>query len=670
MHFWSGFEGPTQAGSPRLRRSGDHRASDGILKPLLGIKTDSARHDCPTLFCCRRAGIGEDGKTGKTNDRTRSKRKATICDSAQEDPFMQTRKTFLLLTLVVTLVSATLAFAGGHGSEHEGAQGELKDGDTVNIAGIIHDSHKEPVGECHVTIYENGSVVDHLETAHKGNYITRFKVEKGSVPGSTFVVEAKKASFKTQTVSFAGSDFAQKGDAFFVTEDLMLLRTQGAAFWIATLVFVLAYVLIAFELLHRTIAAMLGAALMLCLSYTLGTINPEFRIFSFERAIGSIDMNVILLLMGMMIIVGVLKNTGVFQWCAYMSYKIAKGRVFILTVILMSFTAVTSAFLDNVTTMLLLTGVAIEICLSVKLNPLSMLIPLVLASNVGGTATLIGDPPNIMIGSYAGLTFMDFVVALTLICVVAMVAMFLYTKVVWGKDYAESQASVADVGGFTAQLKEKYKIYDSTLLSYGLVILGFTVFLFLSHGYWHMEVSIAALTGASVLFTVAIVTKKVDMIHLIEKDIEWPTLMFFMFLFIIVGAVDEAGLLAVIADWILEMSKGNFMLSMTLILWVSAIASAFVDNIPFTATMLPIVAYLSKVILPGGENTLWWALALGACLGGNGTIIGASANVVTMGIAESKGYKISFGRFMKVAFPYMLLSIVICQAWLMIFRPA
>jgi len=227
-------------------------------------------------------------------------------------------------------------------------------------------------------------------------------------------------------------DFAQKGDEFYVTEDLTLPRVQGPAFCIATLVFLLAYALISFELLHRTIPAMLGAALMMCLSYTVGTINPEFRIFSFERAIASIDMNVIFLLMGMMIIVGVLKNTGVFQWCAYMSYKMAKGRVFLLTVILMIFTAVTSAFLDNVTTMLLLTGVAIEICVSVQLNPLYMLIPLVLASNVGGTATLIGDPPNIMIGSYAGLTFVDFVVALTLICAAAMVAMFFYSKLVWG----------------------------------------------------------------------------------------------------------------------------------------------------------------------------------------------------------------------------------------------
>lgn len=581
---------------------------------------------------------------------------------------MRTQKALLLITVALVLSVATLAFAGSHGAAHKPKHAEFSDGDTINIAGVVYDTHKEPIGECHVTIYENGNVVDSVETAHNGKYISRFKVEKGSVPEATFAVEARKTSFKTEKVTFNGTDFAQKGNHFYIAEDLTLPRVLGPAFWISTIVFICAYALIAFELLHRTIAAMLGAAFMMVISYTIGTINPEYRIFTFDYAIFSIDMNVVFLLMGMMIIVGVLKNTGVFQWCAYISYKIAKGKVFPLTVILMIFTAVSSAFLDNVTTMLLLTGVAIEIAVSCNLNPLHLLIPLVLASNVGGTSTLIGDPPNIMIGSYAGLTFMDFVIALAVLCGVGMLAMFVFTKLWWGRAYAKSQASVGNVEEFTAELKEKYKIYDPTLLTYGMIILGFTVFLFLSHGYWHMEVSVAALTGASILFTVGIITKKVDMLHLIEKDIEWPTLMFFIFLFVLVGAVEEAGLLALIADWILNVSKGNFWLAMTLILWVAALMSAFVDNIPFTATMLPIVFYLTKVI-PGSENTLWWALAVGACFGGNGTIIGASANVVTMGIAESKGYKISFIGFMKPAFPYMILSILIAQAWLMIFRP-
>jgi len=582
---------------------------------------------------------------------------------------MRTQKKLLLITLTIIICFMGTYALAGHGAKNGHEAVHIEGGEKVIMSGSILDSHQEPIGEAVIEVSMNGHDVAQVETPHNGNYLAEFMVEKHAMETAAFEVKVHKTGFGTKTIELKGNDFAQKGEYYYVNEAVSLDRVLGSAFWIATAIFILAYALITFELLHRTVAAMLGAAFMLGISYTIGTINPAFRILSFERAIGAIDMNVVLLLMGMMIIVGVLKNTGVFQWCAYFSYKLAKGKVFMLTVILMTFTAVASAFLDNVTTMLLLTGVAIEIALSCELNPLYLLIPLVLASNVGGTATLIGDPPNIMIGSYAGLTFMDFVVSLAPICVGGMIILFIYTKLAWGKDYVTAQASVVNVDEFMAELKEKYKIYDATLLTYGMIILGFVVFLFLSHGYWHMEVSIAALIGASLLFTVGLVTNKVDLFHLIEKDIEWPTLMFFIFLFVLVGAVEEAGLLAVVADWILELSGGSYLLSMTLILWVSAIMSAFVDNIPFTATMLPIVSYLTTVI-PGAENTLWWALALGACFGGNGTIIGASANVVTMGIAESRGYKISFFGFMKTAFPYMILSILLCQVWLMVFKPS
>ncbi len=572
---------------------------------------------------------------------------------------------FIFLIASIMLLLGSNAFCG-HGATGGPPKAVIEGGDTINVSGIVLDSHKEPIGEANVKILVNGKEVDHVVTAHNGKYVSRFQMEKGDVQNATIEIKAYKTSFTPVDFSIQGKDLAQQGDQYYISEDMSLDRHLGPAFWISTVVFILAYVLIAFELLHRTVAAMLGAVIMLVISYTIGTINPAYHIFSFESAIFSIDMNVVFLLMGMMIIVGVLKHTGVFQWCAYVSYKLAKGNVFVLAVYLMAFTAFSSAFLDNVTTMLLLTGVAIEISISLGINPLHMLIPLVLASNVGGTATLIGDPPNIMIGSYAGLTFMHFVEALALICLVSMVALVLFTKLVWGKGYAAGK--VDDVQEYIQVLKEKYQITDPKLLTYGLAVLGFVIFLFLSHGYWHMEVSVAALMGGAVLLTIAILTEKVDLIELIEKDIEWPTLMFFIFLFIMVGAVETSGLLAVIADWILKVSAGDFVVACSLILWVAAIMSAFVDNIPFTATMLPIVAYLSNVI-PGAENTLWWALALGACFGGNGTIIGASANVVTMGIAESRGYKISFIGFMKTAFPYMVITVAIAHAWLLIFRP-
>jgi Na+/H+ antiporter NhaD/arsenite permease-like protein len=546
--------------------------------------------------------------------------------------------------------------------------------DTVFISGQLLDSHKEPIREAHIRLMINGTLhkleVEHkeleeAETSSHGTYQLDFTLPAGQIDTAKIQLEIYKTSYQRTYINLSREDFAQKGQSFYVVSDIEMQRILGPAFYIATIVFILAYIAISFELLHRSIAAMIGAALMLLLTYTMGTINPDYHIISFERAIHVIDMNVIFLLMGMMIIVGVLKHTGVFQWCAYVSFKFARGNVMLLAIISMIFIAVSSAFLDNVTTMLLYTPVLIEIALALKLQPLLLLIPGIMASNVGGTATLIGDPPNIMIGSYTGLSFMHFVMNLTLVCIVSMIALFIYNKFFYGKAYAK--AKVEDIEGFIAFLREEYKITDKTLLGYGLFIMALVVSLFITHGYWHMEVSIPALFGACLLLSYGILSKKVNMLELIAKDIEWTTLLFFIFLFIIVGGVEETGLLSLIADWVLDLSSGNLVAAVCLILWVSALMSAFVDNIPFTATMLPITAYLSSVI-PGAEsNVLWWALALGACFGGNGTMIGASANVVTMGIAEAAGHKISFFGFMKYAFLYMIISVAIANAYLLIF---
>jgi Na+/H+ antiporter NhaD/arsenite permease-like protein len=552
---------------------------------------------------------------------------------------------------------------------------EAVQGDTFFISGTVIDYHSEPVKEAHVKILVNGQpqkiTVKHeeteeTETSSQGTYQLSFTLTPKQIEDAKVQVEVRKTSFAKTTIDLGKEDFAQKGQQFFAIRDIKIPPWLGPAFYIATIVFLVIYALISFELLHRTIAAMLGAAIMLLITYTMGTLNSEYHIISFERAMQAIDMNVIFLLMGMMIIVGILKHTGVFQWCAYISFKLAKGNVMVLSIISMIFIAITSAFLDNVTTMLLYTPVLIEIAVALKISPLTLLIPGIMASNVGGTTTLIGDPPNIMIGSYTGFTFMMFVQNLTLVCILGMIALIIYNKFFYSKAYAKGK--VEDVGKFIVQLREQYKITDKTLLGYGLFVVGLVVSFFLTHGFWHMEVCIPALAGAGILFTYSILTKKVKMLELIEKDIEWTTLLFFIFLFIIVGSVEETGLLSWIADQVLDLSGGNLVKAIGLILWVSAIMSAFVDNIPFTATMLPITAYLTKVI-PGAadDNVLWWALALGACLGGNGTMIGASANVVTVGIAEAAGYKISFIGFMKYAFLYMLISVAIAHVWLLIF---
>ena len=330
----------------------------------------------------------------------------------------------------------------------------------------------------------------------------------------------------------------------------------------------------------------------------------------------AIDLNVIFLLLGMMIFVGVMKKTGLFQFLAYKAYGWAKGNVFVLAIFLQLITAVISAFLDNVTTMLLVIPVSIELARTLKINPLAFLIPEVFASNVGGTATLIGDPPNILIGSYANLTFLEFVRNLSLVCLASLAVSSLYFLWWHKKDYLN--AEVQDVPRTVAYLKEQYRITDKKLMVWGLILLGFTIIFFVLHGLLHMQVSVAALTGSLLLVAIA----RVDIVELLEKEVEWPTLIFFVGLFVVIGAAEKAGLIQAIAQMVKDISGGNLTLAIIIVLWVSAIASAFIDNIPFTATMLPIIAFLSRTI-PGAETgVLWWALALGACLGGNGTMIG------------------------------------------------
>ena len=547
----------------------------------------------------------------------------------------------------------------------------------MELFGKVLNSHKIGVGDASIQVLldgvplkipggrGHGEAGDNFLTESDGSYQARFWLQAGLVNDeSKLEITAYKPSFTKNSYKIKGHELTKDGVNFIGLADIQIKRTTGPAFWIATIVFVLAYILISFELLHRTMAAMLGASIMLVISYTFGTLNPEYHILSYESAIKAIDMNVIFLLMGMMIIVGILKHTGVFQWCAYKCYQLARGNVYMLAVILMGFTAFASAFLDNVTTMLLLTPVTIEIAISLGITPLALLIPEILASNIGGTATLIGDPPNIMIGSFANLTFVQFAENLAPVCIMVMILLFVFSKYIFGKEY--NKAKVDDIQKFIIQLREEYKITDSTLLGVGLAIMAIVIALFLTHGIWHMQVSIAALFGASMLFTFGLLTKKVNMLELIEKDIEWTTLLFFMFLFILVGGVEETGLLDIIADGVLYLAHGNLVVSICLILWVSAIMSAFVDNIPFTATMLPIVAYLTQVIPGADSGVLWWALAFGACFGGNGTMIGASANVVTLGISESAGYPIRFFQFMKIAFPFMLLSVVVANVWLLL----
>jgi Na+/H+ antiporter NhaD/arsenite permease-like protein len=542
-------------------------------------------------------------------------------------------------------------------------------GDLLTVSGVIEDAQGKGVKEVEIEVLVNGKPVkavegEHLETGSKGGYIGRYRLPQGTLPEARVQVQAVKPSWISQESAVlklleAGVDAS--GNRLFQAQVSFNLKRQiTPAFWIAAAVLLLVYVLIASEVMHRTLAAFLGASFLLFFSYTAGTFDKSYYILSFLDAMHAIDLNVIFLLMGMMIIVGVLKKTGLFQWMAYKSYALARGNIFVLSMILQIVTAVTSAFLDNVTTMLLLIPVTIEIAVTLKINPLTLLIPEVFASNVGGTATLIGDPPNILIGSYAGLAFDQFVKNLALVCTVCLaISSFWY---LWWYKKGYLAAEVKDVDRTIAYLKEEYRITNKKLTVMGLGTLAFVIFLFIIHGVLHMEPSVAALSGAMVLLAIS----RVDIVEMLEHEVEWPTLVFFMALFMVIAGAEETGLIQVIAEWVRDLSRGNLTVAIILVLWVSAIASAFIDNIPFTATMLPIIAFLN-VTIPGAESgVLWWSLALGACLGGNGTMIGASANVVTVGMLEKAGYHISFLGYMRACWWPMLITVILSMVYLLV----
>ena len=566
----------------------------------------------------------------------------------------------VLMTAILVMVAGPLTVSAS----------QPEPGDSLTVSGGVEDAQGKGVKEVEIELLVNGQKVaplgqdERVDTGSKGSFVGRYRLPQGALPEARVQIRAQKPSWRSaesKTVKVLEAGIDKDGNRLFQVEaNLSLQRHITPAFWIAAIVLLLVYILIASEAMHRTLAAFLGAAVILFVSYTAGTFDKNYFILSFEDAMRAIDLNVIFLLMGMMIIVGVLKKTGLFQWLAYKSYALAQGNIFILSFILQVVTAVTSAFLDNVTTMLLLIPVTIEIAVTLKINPLTLLIPEVFASNVGGTATLIGDPPNILIGSYARLTFGQFVTNLALVCTVCLTLTSLWYLWWYKKGYL--QAEVKDVDRAVAYMKEEYRITNKKLTVMGLGVLGFVILLFVLHGILHMEVSVAALMGAMVLLAIT----RVDIVEMLEKEVEWPTLVFFIALFMVIAGAEETGLIQIIAEWVKEVSGGNLTAAIVMVIWVSAIASAFIDNIPFTATMLPIIAFLNQTI-PGAESgVLWWSLSLGACLGGNGTMIGASANVVTVGLAEKAGCHISFLAYMKACWWPMMITVTICMIYLLI----
>ncbi|HHT9110923.1 MAG TPA: SLC13 family permease [Candidatus Brocadiaceae bacterium] len=435
-------------------------------------------------------------------------------------------------------------------------------------------------------------------------------------------------------------------------------------FWIATAIFLVSYGLIVSERLDKTKVALIGAGLMLILKI----INQQEAFYEEKY---SIDYNVIFLLIGMMIIVNILGKTGIFQFLAIKSAKLAKGKPPVILVFFACITAVLSAFLDNVTTVLLLVPVTLFIADELELDPFPFLISEIMASNIGGTATLIGDPPNIMIASKVQLTFTDFIYHITP-AVFFIFAFFLITIILL---FGKKLHVKADIRQKILFMDESSLIKDYSLLKKSLSVLGVVILGFIFHGILHYEPATIALLGAAILLVIS----KEDPHHVL-KELEWPTIFFFIGLFIIVGGVIKVGLITKLSEGLIAFTKpraDNMFVTSITTLWFSAVSSAAIDNIPFVASMIPLIMNTAHAVLPQGTDIqsviqhstlmpVWWSLALGACLGGNGTPVGASANVITLGLAKKAGYPISFKKFILYAIPITIETIIISNLYIWI----
>ena len=411
-------------------------------------------------------------------------------------------------------------------------------------------------------------------------------------------------------------------------------------------IFILIYTLFVTEKINKAIAVLLGACIYLV-----------FHFIPFHEAVEHIDTNVIFLLMGMMLIVKITEQCGVFEFVAIKAAKAVKANPVSFLVVLFFITAIFSALLDNVTTVLLISPVTLLLTTQMEINALPFIITEILASNIGGTATLIGDPPNIMIGSAAQLSFMAFITNVAPVVLIISVVTVLVLLLIFRKYLTITQENKDRI----LRMDEKKMIHNPKLMKKSLVVLGFVLLGFILHGALETEPSIIALIGACAL----IIWSENDIEELLKK-VEWDTILFFIGLFIMVGVLEYAGIIDSLAEWMIHLTQGEMQATSSLLLFFSGIFSGILDNIPLVATFIPVVKLVGTGHAAAELSPLWWSLSLGACLGGNGTLVGASANVIMFGFAKKNNVSLSFGSYLKYGVPITLLSLGISFAYIMI----
>ena len=416
-------------------------------------------------------------------------------------------------------------------------------------------------------------------------------------------------------------------------------------------ILILAYIFIALEKVPKVTIALLGAGITILLGLVSqtkvldGVLNPTYFV-------QYVDFNVIFLLVSMMIIVSITTRSGVFNYIANNLLKMTKGHPIAILAVLGIFTAVTSAFLDNVTTVILIMPITFFIAKELDIDPIPYLLTEIFASNIGGTATLIGDPPNIIIGSAAGFSFMDFVNNLTVVVAIILVVVLALLSLIFKKKLHASEEKMKEV----ANIDNSNTIKDKALLIRSMTVLGLVILGFVTHDITHIETCVAAMLGASFLL---LFEKPTDIL----RDVEWNTIFFFIGLFIIIGGVEASGGIKLMAEWILKVTQGSQEAASMLILWASGVISGFIDNIPYTATMSPMLVEIEKAMGVDYTTPLWWCLSLGACLGGNMTMIGAAANVIVSETSAKHGHPMFFLRFMKYGVFVVLISLAICSVY-------
>jgi Na+/H+ antiporter NhaD/arsenite permease-like protein len=569
------------------------------------------------------------------------------------------RLTLVALLLLVGLLIRPAPIQGGIQTEEA----------TLTLIGRVVNTQGAGVGEAEVgafiggiqrTLTVAGEETQVAHTHRDGSWVASVTLPPELLETATVAIEVTKPSFRTTRQGYARQEMARSGDHYYVrVPNVVLPRVFNPAFFLAVGIFLAVFGLISSNVVHETIAALLGTAAMLGVSYFFGTSNADFWIISFHRAITFIDFDVIFLLMTMMIFMAIMGQTGVFQWLAFQTFRLARGNAFLVAAILIGITGLTSAVLNDTTVMLLMTPISIQIALVLGIHPAAVVVPQVLASNIGGAATLIGTPPNTIIGSYVGLSFNQFLGNMLPISLMGMLILLVMTRWLYREEF--NRESGAPSTALIEKLESGARITDRPLLNKSLILFLVTLVMFFTADQFHMPPAVVAIVGSSAL----LLWVRPDIDEML-REVDWTTLVFFIALFMMVGGIQEVGLIQIIAGAVKSMAGESLLLAMLLITWVSAIASAVVANIPFTAAIVPVAVYLTQTI-PGAENNvLYWALALGAGLGGNATYIGSAPNVVAAGIMERAGFRLKFQDFSRVGVPVTFATVLAPTLWILV----